>query len=321
MNGNAAVHVYRIVQESLNNVTRHSGAKESWVRLRFLPQALELEVEDHGCGFDAKTAKQGIGLVAIRERAELLGGKVEFGRPAQGGTLMRLRVPREAATELPGKFHERSWKHMADEISVLLVDDHSLVRRGFRRILEDEPDMKVVGEAADGAQAIKLADELQPKVIVMDCAMPGVNGLDATRQILAKHPEALVLMLSMHPEETLVRQALDAGARGYVLKNAVDLELGIAIRRVVAGETVLDSQLKRPESVLRGKRSAALTPRELEVLQMIVEGKSNKEIATLLDLSANTVAVHRANMMDALGMHKTAELVVYAIRNGLVNLP
>ncbi|MFZ3265547.1 MAG: response regulator transcription factor [Terriglobales bacterium] len=210
---------------------------------------------------------------------------------------------------------------MADEISVLLVDDHSLVRRGFRRILEDEPDMKVVGEAADGAQAIKLADELQPKVIVMDCAMPGVNGLDATRQILAKHPEALVLMLSMHPEETLVRQALDAGARGYVLKNAVDLELGIAIRRVVAGETVLDSQLKRPESVLRGKRSAALTPRELEVLQMIVEGKSNKEIATLLDLSANTVAVHRANMMDALGMHKTAELVVYAIRNGLVNLP
>jgi DNA-binding NarL/FixJ family response regulator len=210
---------------------------------------------------------------------------------------------------------------MADKISVLLVDDHSLVRRGFRRILEDEPDMTVVGEAADGAEAVKLADELQPNVIVMDCAMPGMNGLEATRQILGKHPEALVLMLSMHPEETLVRQALDAGARGYVLKNAVDLELGTAIRRVVSGETVLDSQLKRPATVLKGKRSAALTPRELEVLQMIVEGKSNKEIAAVLDLSANTVAVHRANMMDALGMHKTAELVVYAIRNGLVNLP
>ena len=210
---------------------------------------------------------------------------------------------------------------MGDKISVLLVDDHSLVRRGFRRILEDEPDMKVVGEAADGVEAIKLADELQPKVIVMDCAMPGMNGQDATRQILGRHPEALVLMLSMHPEETLVRQALEAGARGYVLKNAVDLELGTAIRRVVGGETVLDSQLKRPAVVLKGKRSAALTPRELEVLQMIVEGKSNKEIAAVLDLSANTVAVHRANMMDALGMHKTAELVVYAIRNGLVNLP
>jgi DNA-binding NarL/FixJ family response regulator len=209
---------------------------------------------------------------------------------------------------------------MADKISVLLVDDHSLVRRGFRRILEDEQDIEVVAEASNGQEAVELAEELRPKVIVMDCAMPGTNGLEATRKILKKQPKALVLMLSMHPEETLVKQALDAGARGYVLKNAVDLELGAAIRRVVAGETVLDSQLKR-EPALRGKRSAALTPRELEVLQMIVEGKSNKEIATALDLSANTVAVHRANMMDALGAHKTAELVVYAIRNGLVNLP
>jgi DNA-binding NarL/FixJ family response regulator len=209
---------------------------------------------------------------------------------------------------------------MPDKISVLLVDDHSLVRRGFRRILEDEPDITVAGEAGDGLQAIKLAEELRPKVIVMDCAMPGMNGLEATRQILAKHPQSLVLMLSMHPEETLVRQALEAGARGYVLKNAVDLELGTAIRRVVKGETVLDSQLKRP-APLKGKRHAALTPRELEVLQMIVDGKSNKEIASALDLSANTVAVHRANMMDTLGIHKAAELVVYAIRNGLVDLP
>ena len=209
---------------------------------------------------------------------------------------------------------------MPEKISVLLVDDHSLVRRGFRRILEDEPDITVAGEAGDGLQAIKLAEELRPKVIVMDCAMPGMNGLEATRQILAKHPQSLVLMLSMHPEETLVRQALEAGARGYVLKNAVDLELGTAIRRVAKGETVLDSQLKRP-APLKGKRHAALTPRELEVLQMIVDGKSNKEIASALDLSANTVAVHRANMMDTLGIHKAAELVVYAIRNGLVDLP
>jgi DNA-binding NarL/FixJ family response regulator len=209
---------------------------------------------------------------------------------------------------------------MADKISVLLVDDHSLVRRGFRRILEDEPDITVSGEASNGAEAIRLATELNPKVIVMDCAMPGMNGLDATRQILARDPQALVLMLSMHPEETLVRQTLDAGARGYVLKNAVDLELGAAIRRVAKGETVLDSQLKRP-AALKGRRQAGLTPRELEILQMIVDGKSNKEIATVLDLSANTVAVHRANMMDALGIHKAAELVVYAIRNGLVDLP
>ena len=202
----------------------------------------------------------------------------------------------------------------------MLVDDHNLVRRGFRRILEDEPDIIVAGEAGSGSEAIKLAEDLRPKVIVMDCAMPGMNGLEATRQILGKQPQALVLMLSMHPEETLVRQALEAGARGYVLKNAVDLELGSAIRRVVKGETVLDSQLKRPV-VLKGKRHAGLTPRELEVLQMIVDGKSNKEIASALDVSANTIAVHRANMMDTLGIHKAAELVVYAIRNGLVDLP
>ncbi len=209
---------------------------------------------------------------------------------------------------------------MPDKISVLLVDDHSLVRRGFRRILEDEPDIEVTGEAGDGEEAVRLAQELKPKVVVMDCAMPNMNGLLATRKILEQEPQTLVLMLSMHPEETLVRQALDAGARGYVLKNAVDLELGTAIRRVVAGETVLDSQLSRT-ATLKGDRGEHLTPRELEILQMIVEGKSNKEIATVLDLSANTVAVHRANIMDALGIHKTAELVVYAIRNGLVNLP
>jgi DNA-binding NarL/FixJ family response regulator len=209
---------------------------------------------------------------------------------------------------------------MRNKISVLLVDDHALVRRGFRRILEDEADISVAGEASDGEEAVRLALELRPKVVVMDCALPGMNGLEATRKILDGFPEALVLMLSMHPEETWVQQALAAGARGYILKNAVDLELGTAIRRVVAGEKVLDSQLERDET-LKGERGAGLTQRELQILQMIVDGKSNKEIAAALDLSVNTVAVHRANMMDALGIHKTAELVVYAIRNGLVNLP
>jgi len=209
---------------------------------------------------------------------------------------------------------------MPEKISVLLVDDHSLVRRGFRRILEDEPDMEVAGEAGDGEEAVKLAKQLHPKVVLMDCALPHLSGLQATRQILEALPNTLILMLSMHEEETLVRQALDAGAKGYVLKNAVDLELGSAIRRVAAGETVLDARIAKTTS-LKGERDYGLTQRELEILQFIVDGKSNKEIATQLDLSANTVAAHRANMMDALGIHKTAELVVYAIRNGLVNIP
>jgi DNA-binding NarL/FixJ family response regulator len=209
---------------------------------------------------------------------------------------------------------------MADKITVLLVDDHSLVRRGFRRMLEDEEDIHVVGEASDGEEAVKLARALKPQVIVMDCALPGISGLQATRKILQLAPETLILMLSMHAEETWVKQAMDAGARGYVLKNAMDLELGSAVRRMMKGETVLDGQLAREQN-LKGERNAGLTPREVEILQLICDGKSNKEIAVQLDLSANTVAVHRANIMDALGIHKTAELVVYAIRNGLVNIP
>jgi DNA-binding NarL/FixJ family response regulator len=209
---------------------------------------------------------------------------------------------------------------MEKKITVLLVDDHSLVRRGFRRMLEDESDMEVVGEAGNGEDSIKLAKALHPQVVVMDCALPGMNGLEATRQIIHDSPNTAVLMLSMHTEGTWVRQAIEAGARGYVLKNAMDLELSAAIRKVAAGETVFDPQVEQ-RTVLKGERSAALTQRELEVLQMIVDGKSNKEIATALDLSANTIAVHRANIMNSLGIHKTAELVVYAIRAGLVNVP
>ncbi len=206
-----------------------------------------------------------------------------------------------------------------NKITILLVDDHALVRRGFRRMLEDEADLTVAGEAGDGEEAVKLARELKPQVVLMDCALPKLNGLDATRQILEDLPDTAILMLSMHAESTWVRQAIDAGARGYILKNAINLELGPAVRRVAAGETVFDPQAE-PAPTLKGQRSS-LTPRELEVLQMIVGGKSNKEIAGVLDLSANTVAVHRANIMNTLGIHKTAELVVYAIRAGLVNVP
>jgi DNA-binding NarL/FixJ family response regulator len=209
---------------------------------------------------------------------------------------------------------------MADKITVLLVDDHALVRKGFRRMLEDDPAIGVVGEASDGNDAVRLAMELKPRVTVMDCALPGISGIEATRQIRAKHPDATILMLSMHSEDTLIRQALEAGARGYILKNAMDLDLVSAVKGVAEGKTVLDPQLVKPDA-LKGERDSGLTVRELEILQHIVAGKSNKEIATELKLSANTVAVHRANIMDALGIHKTAELVVYAIRNGLVTLP
>ncbi len=205
------------------------------------------------------------------------------------------------------------------KISVVLVDDHNLVRLGFRRILEDEPDLQVVAEASDGKDAVTLARKHRPDVIVMDCALAGMSGLAATRAILQEFPDQIILMLSMHAEDTLVHQALDAGARGYLLKNAEDVGLGSAIRRVAGGEIVLSPGVSK-QAVLKGERDSKLTARELEVLQLIADGHSNKAIADKLNLSANTVAVHRANIMDALGIHKTAELIVYAIRNGLVNI-
>jgi DNA-binding NarL/FixJ family response regulator len=204
-------------------------------------------------------------------------------------------------------------------ITVLLVDDHSLVRRGFRRMLEDDPEIVVVGEAEDGHQAVQLALELRPRVVVMDFALPSMNGAVASRHILRTAPETAILVLSMHAEASYVRTCLEAGVRGYLLKNAMDLEMVAAVKEVAAGRQVLDPRLgsiDQPE----GQPPPQLTTRELEVLQLIVHGKSNKEIAIVLSLSVNTVAVHRANIMQTLGIHNTAELVVFAIRRGLVSI-
>jgi DNA-binding NarL/FixJ family response regulator len=184
-------------------------------------------------------------------------------------------------------------------------------------LLEDDADLAVVGEASNGEEAIALAASLAPHVIVMDCAMPGTSGLVATRRILEARADVAILMLSMHAEQTLVSQALAAGARGYILKNAIDLDLTSAVRRVAAGETVLDPGVTQA-AVLKGDRHHGLSPRELEVLQLICQGHSNRAIAARLALSVNTVSVHRANIMSRLGVHKTAALVSYALRHGLV---
>lgn len=226
---------------------------------------------------------------------------------------MNLALENDGGPEHTGPFD------LAEPISVVLVDDHALVRRGFRRLLEDSIDICIVGEASDGATAVRMVQELTPRVVLMDCALPKFNGLIATRRILEIAPRTRVLMLSMHAEDTWVHKALDVGAHGYILKNAVDLDLVNAVKKIAAGETVLDSQLSRP-APLKGERHCGLTKRELQILQHIVSGKSNKEIAHVLAISINTVAVHRANMMQALGIHNAAELVAYAIRNGLVNI-
>jgi DNA-binding NarL/FixJ family response regulator len=204
------------------------------------------------------------------------------------------------------------------EISVLLVDDHSLVRRGFRRLLEDASGIRVVGEAIDGHEAVEAVGVLKPQVVVMDFALLSMNGAVATRRILELYPQTAVLILSMHAEPSYVRTCLEAGARGYLLKKAMDLELVSAVRKVAAGEQVLDQRLGKLADATEAP--PRLSTRELEVLQLIVHGKSNKEIAIVLKLSVNTVSVHRANIMQAFKIHNTAELVVHAIRSGLVSI-
>ncbi len=206
---------------------------------------------------------------------------------------------------------------MSEEITVLLADDHSLVRRGFRRLLDDDEQMRVVGEASNGVEAIQMAYDLKPKVVVMDLSMPELDGVQATMEIVKHLPETEVLVLSMHAEDNYVRNALDAGARGYLLKSAIDVDLIGAIKAVAEGRRFIGSGLKYVAQE-RDDELSKLTVREKQVLQLIAQGKSNKEIAGLLDLSVNTVSVHRANLMEKMDIHRTAELVLFAIRKGLV---
>jgi len=211
-------------------------------------------------------------------------------------------------------------------IRVVLVDDHALVRQGFRRILEDDPELQVVGEASNGLDAIGLVKKTDPDVVVMDMAMPEMSGLHATMELMKQRPGTKVLILSMYSDEQYVRNALDAGAKGYILKNAIENDLTRAVKAVASGEQYLAPELS--SLLIRAIQTGGfektadpyerLTQREKQVLQLIAHGKSNKEIAVMLDLSVNTVAVHRANLMSAHGVHKTAELVLFAVKKGLV---
>ena len=214
------------------------------------------------------------------------------------------------------------------KIRVLLAEDHTLVRQGFRRILEDDPRVVVVGEARTGLEAIDQCKELKPDVVVMDLSMPELGGLEATAEILKANPHIKILILSMYSNEAYVRKAFELGAKGYILKNAIEVDLTRAVMALAEGEAyfspgisqiVLDSLKTGSFKDTSQDSYERLTLREKEVLQLIAQGKSNKEIATMLNISVNTVAVHRARVMETLGLHRTAELVLYAVKKGLVH--
>lgn len=214
---------------------------------------------------------------------------------------------------------------MPPTIRIVLVDDHALVRQGFRRILEEDPGLQVTGEAGSAEEGIALVRQQRPDVVLMDMAMPDANGIQAAREILRERPETKVLVLSMYSDAQYVRSALDAGVSGYILKSALETDLTRAVRAVAAGQQYLSPELSgvliralRDRDEPEDDAFDKLTDREKQVLQYIAHGKSNKEIASILGLSVNTIAVHRANLMSTLGVHKAAELVLYAVRKGLV---
>jgi DNA-binding NarL/FixJ family response regulator len=212
-------------------------------------------------------------------------------------------------------------------IRVLLAEDHILVRQGFRRILEDDPGITVVGEARTGLEAIDQCKELKPDVVVMDLSMPDLGGLEATAEILKANPQIKILILSMYSNEAYVRKAFELGAKGYILKNAIEVDLTRAVMALAEDQAYFSPGVSHIvlESMKAGTFQGTsqdpyekLTLREKEVLQLIAQGKSNKEIATLLNISVNTVAVHRARLMETLDLHRTAELVLFAVKKGLI---
>ena len=213
-----------------------------------------------------------------------------------------------------------------NEVRVILADDHTLVRAGLRKLLESVPNLTVVGEAQDGLELLSLVEKLQPDLVLMDIAMPGLNGLEAAARVTRGWPNIRILILSMHQSEEYVRQALRSGAAGYLLKDAAPLELELALKALLAGETYLSPAVSKGvvnDYVQRLRQDdtpgSGLTPRQTEVLQLIAEGHSSKEIARRLGLAVKTVETHRSQLMKQLDIHEVAGLVRYAMRVGLIS--
>jgi two-component system response regulator NreC len=214
------------------------------------------------------------------------------------------------------------------QIRLILADDHTIIRSGLKLLLEQQPNFKVVAEAEDGRQAVELVSKHHPDVVIADIGMPLLNGIEATRQIVAHDPHPDVVILSMHSDESYVLRALKAGARGYILKNSAEADLIRAVRAVSEGKSFFSPVISKMllEDYVRRVREKEvedsydlLTPREREILQLLAEGKTNKEVATILNLSPYTVETHRGNILEKLNLHSVPELILYAVRRGIIH--
>lgn len=213
------------------------------------------------------------------------------------------------------------------KVRILIADDHGIVRKGLRLQLEQQKDFEVVGEATDGREAIRMTEELNPDVVIIDVAMPNLNGIQATTQLVKKNPNLGVIILSMYSDESYLTRALSAGAKGYLLKDTADVDLYRAVQVVAQGKpffsptianTLLEDYMRQLQQ--RGLQDSydLLTDREKEILQLLAEGKANKEVAVALDLSPNTVETHRTRIMQKLDLHSSAEIVLYAVRKKII---
>jgi PAS domain S-box-containing protein len=314
--------LFRVVQEALTNIQRHSGSQQAKIRIH-RNSDLTLEVSDLGRGVSASAhrGKQktrfevGVGILSMQERVKLIGGRLDI-VSTDHGTTVRATVP----------FGRNQMK----KLRILLADDHGLVRVGARAVLQSQHGWRVVGEAVNGREAVEKAIELKPDVAVVDIGMPELDGIEVTRQIRTSAPETRVLVLTMHESGQMVRRALDAGASGYLLKSDLTESLAKAVETVADGnrflppkvsEIVMEEFLSSTSKNQQGESaSTPATPREVEVIRLLAEGKTNKEIAALLGITVRTVETHRAKIMLKLGLHSLAELIHYAVRRGIATV-
>ncbi len=313
-----ATTIYRLVQEALNNAVRHSGAKAAKVEVETAGRGIRVRISDDGRGFDPKRTR-GLGILGMEERVKRLNGGDHggFGSWAWHGDHRRTAA---AAA--------RKRRRMSRKTRVLLADDHVLIRAGLRMVVDAQTDLTVVGEAGDGREAVAMAESLKPDVVVMDIGMPGLNGIEAAHQIREKLPDSQIVMLSMHSDEGYVLRALKAGAKAYLLKDSAEADLVRAIRAAAEGKSFFSPAVGRvllEDYVRKLQRTGGedsydlLSPREREILQLVAEGKSSKEIATLLNLSVYTVETHRARVMQKLNLRGIPELILYAVRKGIIS--
>lgn len=304
---------FRALQETLNNALRHANATEISAQLHLGHKSLRLTVQDDGRGFAESAWNHGtaLGLPHLREQVEQLSGDFFVESTPGSGTIIALRVPLRAAPD-----------HSAHRARVLVVDDHEMMRQGLRHILAATDDLVCVGEASDGHEALRQIELFQPDLIIMDVKLPGGSGIETTRQLTKRHARARVIFYTYHDDETYLEQAIQAGAKGYLLKSDPNQLLLAALRTVLAGEVFISPALAEKWTRLQQRPNnddpiAALSSRERQVLQLVVSGQSNPLIAERLGISVRTVEVHRRNIMDKLGVKNAAGLIKFAVEHGV----